>query len=233
MGIVGGTGPESTAIYYRMLIDGYRRSAPDAGDLPIVVTSIDGIALLRCLHQGAYGEVADALALEVERLHRAGAAVALFASSSVHVVFDEVRRRAPIPLLSIVEAATEEAARLHLASVCVLGTRFVTEGQFYPAAFAAAGIDVVTPSPSERAFLHGSYVQELLVGRVTDETVAGVWAVIDRAHRQAGADGVVLAGTELSLLAHRLDTELPVIDSTDVHVKAVLHWTARAFGHAP
>ena len=49
---------------------------------------------------------------EIERLARAGAGVALLAANSPHIVFDEVQRRSPLPLVSIVEATCDEAVRL-------------------------------------------------------------------------------------------------------------------------
>ena len=59
---------------------------------------------------GGMGELVDWLAAEIDRLARAGAGCALLAANTPHVVFDELRARSPVPLLSIVEAAADAAA---------------------------------------------------------------------------------------------------------------------------
>lgn len=46
---------------------------------------------------------------ELARLHRAGVDFAAFAANTPHIVFDELRRRAPVPLISIVEVTCQVA----------------------------------------------------------------------------------------------------------------------------
>ena len=67
----------------------------------LIVNSLDvdkGIALLDA---GRVGELADYIAAGVELLARAGADFGFIASNTPHLVFDEVRSRSAIPLLSI------------------------------------------------------------------------------------------------------------------------------------
>ena len=82
------------------------------------------------------------LAGEVERLGQAGAAFALLASNTPHIVFDELQRQASIPLLSIVEATRAAAQKLGLRRVGLFGTRFIMQG-VYPEVFASRGITVI------------------------------------------------------------------------------------------
>ena len=60
-------------------------------------------------------ELAAFLSEEVERLARAGAAFALVAANTPHLVFDAIARQSHISLISIVEA-TAEAAKASTAS---------------------------------------------------------------------------------------------------------------------
>src|SRR5579862_4348858 len=101
-GMIGGLGPESTIDYYRSIIARYRARKPDAGYPRIIINSLDvdkGIALLDA---GRLGDLADYLAAGVHLLVRAGAGFGFMAANTPHLVFDEVQRRSPIPLLSIV-----------------------------------------------------------------------------------------------------------------------------------
>ena len=104
IGVVGGIGPESTIDYYRAMIAAYRERQPDGSYPAIVINSIDASVMLGALMRGELDAGRRPDGAELERLARAGAGVALIAANSPHVVFDEVQRRSPLPLVSIVEA---------------------------------------------------------------------------------------------------------------------------------
>jgi aspartate racemase len=122
----------------------------------------------------------DYLGAEIERLARAGAGCALLAANTPHVVFDELRARSPVPLLSIVEAAAEAAAEQGLHNLASLGTRFTMQGTFYPEVFARRGMAVRAPGEQDLAYVHEKYVAELIPGNYLPETRAGVLRVIER-----------------------------------------------------
>jgi aspartate racemase len=102
LGIIGGIGPESTIEYYRFLLAAWRERNPDGSAPSILINSIDMQKGLRLLGESKYGELADYLTVEIERLQRAGADFGLLAANSPHAVFEEVRSRTSLPLLSSV-----------------------------------------------------------------------------------------------------------------------------------
>jgi hypothetical protein len=146
LGIIGGIAPESTVEYYRGLVAAYRERVRDGSYPSIVIDSIDLKKMLDLIGAGALEEVTDYLAAELGRLARAGASLALLASNTPHVVFDELRRRSAVPLVSIVEAACGEAKALGLRRVGLFGTRFTMQGRFYPDVFSREGIELVAGS---------------------------------------------------------------------------------------
>jgi aspartate racemase len=97
-------------------------------------------------------------------------------------------------------------------------------GRFYR--IAAQGMSVVIPDAAEPRDLHARYVQELVAGVLAPETRAAFVAVIDRMREHDGIDGVILGGTELPLLFRGVAHPLPFLDTTRIHVDAVV---ARAF----
>lgn len=120
LGIIGGIAPASTVEYYRALVAGYQEQRPGAYP-SILINSIDLTRLLQLVADGRTTELVDYLGAEIERLARAGAGCALLASNTPHVVFDELRSRSPVPLLSIVEAAADAAAERGLRNAGVAG----------------------------------------------------------------------------------------------------------------
>ena len=81
LGIIGGIGPESTIVYYRAIVAGFRERVRDGSLPPIIINSIDMKKLLDLVASDR-AALTTFLSDEVERLARAGADVALFASNT-------------------------------------------------------------------------------------------------------------------------------------------------------
>jgi len=220
-GIVGGIAPESTVDYYRSIIATYRERTADGSYPPILVDSID---LQRMLQLAATDLIALAeyLVAEVERLARAGADFVALASNTPHVVFDDLQRRSPVPLVSIVGAACEAAKAMRLRRLALLGTRFTMQGRFYPDVFSESGIALVPPAPDELAYVHERYMGELVKGEFLPETRAKLLEIVLRMTKRDRIDGVVLAGTELPLLLRGADEAIPFLDTTRIHVRTIV-----------
>jgi aspartate racemase len=221
LGIVGGLGPESTIDYYRRILEGWKRD--DASSSPsIIIDSLDVDRGLRLVEHDRPALV-EYLSASLNRLAAAGADFAAMAANTPHVVFDELAADSPIPIVSIVEACAEEAQRRGLRRLGLLGTRFTMEGRFYPNVFKRRKIAIVPPNKEERTWIHDRYVGQLLKGEFLDETRDGVTAVIKRLREEEKIDGVILGGTELTLLLSApVVADIPALDTTALHVAAIV-----------
>ncbi len=223
LGIVGGIGPESTIEYYRFILDGYRARVPDGSAPHLIIDSIDVNCGIAMLDANDLVGLTNYISASVERLTRGGAEVGLIAANTPHLVFDEVQRRATIPMLSIVEAVCDDARGLGLKRLGLLGTRFTMRGRFYPDVFARAGLELITPNESEQAFIHEKYVNELLKNQFLPETRTAIIDIIERMRKDERIEAVILAGTELPLLLRGAEPEgLPFLDTTMIHVNAAV-----------
>jgi aspartate racemase len=222
-GIIGGIAPESTVQYYRWMIEEFRRRKPDGSYPGILINSIDMKRMLDLIGAGDLPGVTDFLAGEAGKLARAGAGFAFFASNTPHIVFDEVRERCSIPLLSIVEAACDSARGAGLRRVGLFGTRFTMQAKFYPKVFTRRGIDVVVPQPEEQEYIHAKYMGELVAGIFLAGTRERMLAIADRMRKEEAIDGLVLGGTELPLLlADSGGLGIPFLDTTRIHAEAAV-----------
>jgi aspartate racemase len=225
LGIIGGIGPESTVDYYRLIIARYRERVLDGSYPSIVINSIDLSKMLSLISANNRIGMVEFLSEAIHRVARAGAEFGLLASNTPHLIFDELKSRSPIPLLSIVEAACEAARALGHRRLGLFGTRFTMEGGFYADVFSRGGISVIAPNPDERAYIHGKYMSELVQATHLPETRDTLLAIAARMKDRDGIDGVILGGTELPLLL-RSDTrhEVPFLDTAEFHVRAALAW---------
>lgn len=223
VGVIGGIGPESTIEYYRFLISEYRSRVADGSYPSVLIDSIDLAKMLRLIEAGELDAVTDYLAGEVLRLARAGADFAVLASNTPHIVFDDLRRRSPIPMISIVEATCEEALARKLKRVGLFGTRFTMQGQFYPVAFSRRGIVVVVPEPEDQTYIHEKYLGELVNGVIVPETREGLVSIAGRLRERQQVEAIILGGTELPLILRDVPSAgVPFLDTTTIHVKRIV-----------
>lgn len=221
IGLVGGLGPESTVDYYRRIIERWEKDHPSSAPR-IVIDSLDyRIALHLVQHDRT--ALVEYFAESLERLSAARASFAAITANTPHIIFDELAARSSIPLLSIVEVCAEESRRLGLRRLLLLGTRFTMDATFFADVFQRRDMAVVSPAEPDRAWVHDRYVNQLLNGEFRDETRQEISSLIERLRGTDAIDGVILGGTELSLLLESpVVAGLPVLDTTALHVDAIV-----------
>ena len=179
--------------------------------------------MLNLVASGDRRALADYLSGEIASVARAGATIGLLASNTPHLVFDDLQRVSPIPLISIVEATCAEVEKRGLTKVALLGTRFTMEGRFYPDVLMKRGITVVVPTETDRAYVHEHYLGELVAGVYRPETRDEVLAIVERMRSDEGIEAVILGGTELPLLFRDgPPPPIPLLDTTGIHVEAAV-----------
>ncbi len=219
LGIVGGTAPDSTIEYYRLIVASYRHRVRDGSYPSLLINSIDLKKLLDLIGADRLADVTRFLLHELEKLARAGAEFGLLASNTPHIVFDDLARRSPIPLISIVEAACDAAQALGLKKVGLIGTRFTMQGRFYPDVFSGRGIALCVPATEDQAYIHEKYMSELVNGVFRSDVRDELLAIIDRLKQNDDIQGVILGGTELPIVLGQGDRGIPFLDTTRIHVE--------------
>jgi len=222
LGLIGGTGPESTIDYYRLLVAKYREQA-DGNSPPLIINSVNIKPLLAWMTAGELPRVADYLAEEIEKLRKAGADIAALTANTPHIVFDELQQRSALPLISIVEATCDKVRDLGLRSVALLGTRFTMQAAFYPKVFSRTDIKLVTPTDEEQDYIHEIYLGELLKDVFRPETRTRLLEIVDTMKARDGIQAAILGGTELPLLLRDEEHHgMPLLDTTRIHVDRLI-----------
>jgi len=221
--MIGGIGPESTIDYYKRLLDGAQRRNPGGPAPSIIINSIDLQKGLHLLGTNKLKELTDYIVPEVVRLKNAGADFGFLAANSPHIVFDDIARRSPIPLVSIVEATCVEAKVRGFKKLGLFGTRFTMHGRFYPDVFTGEGIALAVPAADEQDYIHDKYLNELIPGKFLPRTREGLLAIARRMRDEEGIQALILGGTELPLiLTDESALGIPFLDTTQIHVNAIV-----------
>ena len=222
LGLIGGTGPESTIDYYRLLTNQYREKA-DGASPQIIINSINLKQMIEWMTAGELDKVTDELVKQFEILERAGVDFAALTANTPHIVFDDLKQRVKLPLVSIVEATAERAQSLGFKSVALFGTRYTMQAPFYPSVFSHTDIKLVTPNEEEQNYIHEKYFGELLKDKFLPDTRAHFLEIADAMKAREGIEALILGGTEIPLLL-RADEHngIHFLDTTRIHVDRLI-----------
>jgi aspartate racemase len=221
LGLIGGLSWESTATYYRLINEGVRARKGGVHSAPLVVFSFDFAPIAAAQHEGQWDSIGDRLADAAIRLQGAGAAGLVLCTNTMHRVSDAVVAAVSIPLLHIADGVIDETRRRGVSRVGLLGTRFTMEAPFLRDRLAAAGLDPLVPDTSERTEVHRIIYDELCQGRVLDRSRRMYLDAI-AALRDRGAQAIVLGCTEIGMLVSQQHTDLPLLDSTELHARRAI-----------
>ena len=196
---------------------------PDPLFNPIVLLySLNLARVVELQRAGRHEELVAHLAEICELLRGAGAEVGALTANTPHLYLDRIRARTGLELVGIVKATCAAVTRLGLERPLLLGTRATMEGSMYRDALAADGIRLLAPDDGEMEFIDHAIYNELALGLVPNDIRTRVLELCRGALERRGADGVILACTELPLVVSGDDLPAPVVDTARVHVEAIL-----------
>lgn len=218
IGLIGGIGVAATVVYYTRLTEKARaRGLP----LHLTIAHADVDALARNAAADDRSAQAALYSGHLAQLTGAGADCAMITSLGGHFCFAETKAIAPLPLIDatgLLDAYFQEAG---IASVGVLGTRQVAGTGVYGKLERTRAI-----APVDLDAVHECYIRIALAASCTPDQRAFLF---DQGQKliEAGAEVVLLGGTDLGLAFDGHDPGYKVVDAIDVHVAHLLELAAR------
>lgn len=219
LGLIGGVGPESTIPYYRGIIYGVQKELNNPFFPPLVIESLSSFEVIRMSSQKDREGLTKYLLKGIQNLAAAGAEVGALACNTGHMVFNELQKQSPIPLVSIVETACTEAKRQGLKKIGLLGTAATMEDNYFKISFEKAGIEIKIPKQTERDYIADHILSELELGIVKEETVNHF---VEEMSKIQNIDAVILGCTELPLIFEGRNLSIPSLDTMQLHIQALI-----------
>lgn len=222
IGLIGGTGPESTAMYYRELNTRTDKRTGGQQMPDMAIESVDFRRAWNYVCEEKYDLLADYLAEKANALYNGGSEVIALTAATMHIVYDEVSSKTPAKLISIPKTVADDVVRRGIKKVGLLGTIFTMEKDYMKTDLIKAGIDVIVPTKPERELVAKRIFEELELGIVKAETLKEFQELISTMRDRDGIEAVILGCTELPLLLNSDNCPLPVLDSVDIHIEKLL-----------
>jgi aspartate racemase len=216
LGMIGGLGVGATVHYYRSLVQAHAAHGLIAR-LLIAHANLDDVRTR--VEAGDIDGLAGYLARHIAQLAAGGAQIAVVSAVTPHICAPKLAAISPLPLVDIIDALNLELQSRRLLRVALFGTRFAMETRLFG---RLAGVELAAPTAAETDFVHAAYMRIASTGVGAHYDVEALRGIAQRLCEEEGAEAVVLAGTDLSIVFDERAAGFPAIDASRVHVDAVM-----------
>lgn len=224
IGLIGGMSWESSIEYYRIINECTRARLGGLHSARSLMYSVDFADVEVLQHAGKWAEAANMLAKTATSLERGGADFIILCTNTMHKVADEIQAAVNIPLLHIADATAQRIRAAGIQTVGLLGTRFTMEEDFYRGRLAQKfGLKVLVPQEEARTIVHRVIYDELVVGKVVPDSRTKYLGIMEQLVGE-GAEAIILGCTEIGLLVHAQDCQVPLFDTTLIHAEAAVEY---------
>ena len=222
IGLVGGTGPESTLMYYKELNTRIDQMTNGKAMPDLAIESVDFRKAWAYVSNGEKDKLADYLSEKVSCLKSTGCEVISLTAGTMHLVINEIEKKTGVSLVSIPKAVADEAVIKGYTKVGLLGTIFTMEQDYMKKDLIDAGIEVCIPDKEDRELVAKRIFEELELGIVKEETLKEFQDLISKMKNEQGIQAVILGCTELPLLLNEKNSPLPILDSVEIHIRKLI-----------
>ncbi|MFX1519742.1 MAG: aspartate/glutamate racemase family protein [Promethearchaeota archaeon] len=221
IGILGGISYESTIKYYELILRKYYEQKRDYYYPEIVIFSLNFQKFTDFENENNRRKYIQYILKGIDSLEKAGVEFILMAANSPHAVFEELEILSNVPLLSIVKVTAEKAKQEGMKKLLLLGIKFTMQSSFYQNTCKKHGIEVIVPTEDEQNDINRIIFDELVIGIFKNESKNKLLEIIGNYE----VDGVILGCTELPLILKQKDTNVKLLNTLEIHVKAALNYS--------
>ncbi|MBU2967291.1 amino acid racemase [Amphritea sp. 2_MG-2023] len=222
VGIIGGMGPEATVDLMRQVI----AATPARDDIDHVRMLVDNNpkvpSRIKAIIEGT-GESPAPCMIEMARgLENQGADFLVIPCNTAHHYYPDVAAAVNIPVLNLVKLTSESVkkAQPDLSKAGLLASSALQMIHLYEPWFEKHDVEVLYPQSDDQ-----QVVMALIRAVKANNSTAEQIQAYNRAARNLadqGAQCLILACTELSVMSDRLETSLPVYDASKLLAQAIV-----------
>ncbi len=221
-GIIGGMGPEATALFYLKLIRLFQNRQNVQAYPPVVIYSVpEPFQIANSLSRpGEY--TLQELVLGGLKAIQDKVDFCVIPCNTAHIHINSFRSAARVPILSIIEETCRQLASHNIKRIGLLATTTTIEACLYQREFAANSIESILPAASRQKAV-AQIIGRIILGKSGAADKLALLKEVESLHA-AGAEYALLACTELPLLLAQGDTACPLIDTMDILAEASLRY---------
>ncbi|WP_116474369.1 cysteate racemase [Zobellella maritima] len=222
VGVIGGMGPEATVDLMRRVIAA-TPAKDDADHIHMLVDNNPKVpSRIKALIEGTGESPGPFMADMARGLERAGVDFLVIPCNTAHMYYPDVVAAVDIPVVNILDVTVQQVKRCQpgIRKVGMLASTAVENIRLYHDKFDDEGIETLFPSPDHQANVMS------LIKRVKAKTHdAEILARYNEAAedmKAMGAECIILACTELSVISDKLTIDLPIYDASQLLAEEIV-----------
>ncbi len=210
IGIIGGMGPEATALLFQRIIAA-TPARDDSEHIPLLIDNDSRIpSRIAHLIEGIGEDPAPYLCQMAQRLEAANCAALAMPCNTAHHYAQTIQASIGIPLLNMVQQTSAILGAMGVTRVGMFTSPALKKVGVYEKSFTAHGLNSIFPANDETTL---NLIRGIKAGQKPNTKTMAI--VLDEL-AQAGSEVILVGCSELSLYSDSLPTTLPCIDSIDV-----------------
>ena len=223
VGVLGGMGPEATILLMQKVLAAVP-ARDDADHIPLIVHQNPQVpSRIKALIDGDGTDPGPVLADMARGLERAGAQALAMPCNTAHHYAPVVERTSDLPFLNMLELTAAHLERVGAVRVGIMASPATRVVGVFDAAFARHGLSMVSPV-DEAALLN--IIRAVKSGEDLTPLRPQLHQIAVGLN-EAGADHLLVACTELSLMTDALPDGIGRTDSLDCLVAEIVAFSTR------
>ncbi len=221
VGVLGGMGPESTAIFYQELIVQCQKQygAQYDEDYPeIFIYNLPIPDVVEGLKKP--GETLKVLVKGAKKLESIGVDFIVMPCNTANYFYDGVKKELSIPFLSIVEETAKKVKSRSYGKVGLLATETTITCKIYEKDFDNYGIKLVIPNEQKAV---NNIILNILAGKKLKNDKKELKRIIGKL-KNGGADAIILGCTDIPVLLKKNGVGIEIFDTVEVLAEATIKY---------
>lgn len=219
IGILGGMGPEATILLMQKVLNAVPDARDDADHIPMVVHQNPQVpSRIKALIEGTGDDPAPVLAQMTQDLEKAGVSALAMPCNTAHHYAPVVAAASRLPFLNMLDLTADHLAQAGAKRVGMLASPATRLTRVFEAPFSNRGLSPLT-LPDDDALLQ--VIRAVKAGKPAAETGPAL-SRLAQVLLDQGADHLLVACTELSLLTNDLPSSAAWTDSLDCLASAIV-----------
>lgn len=220
LGLIGGTGPESTIIYYSKITSQVQQKTGEFP--PLTIESLSVFDVLRYMDAADYDGLTDYLLGGIRKLALAGADFVALTGITPHIVIDRLKEGSPVPVISMLDTTKEFIDQENLKNVLLMGTQQTLKAGFFQQYLSKNNINVLLPSRAEIEYIGKKIETELELGKVVPSTQKKFAEIAESIISTNEVDALILGCTELPLIFDDIALPVKKVDVMNEHIRKLV-----------
>ncbi len=215
IGVIGGMGPESSALFYKLLIKECQKQYRISSDNKYPEIFIHSIPIE--MNQDLNKNMLKLLLKSAKNLECIGADFIVIPCNSAHYFYENLEKEIKIPLLSMIEETIKKVNSENYKTIGLIGTK-ITMNEVYNKYLNKYSIKKIVPDSQNKII---GLISDISINKNILKCKKELLKIIYDL-KGKGAEAVILGCTELSLILNQKDADVKLFDTLNILAESTI-----------